>query len=42
MIPDNPYVELIIGSIIIIFWFPFIAFGVYRVMRWMFDTFDRA
>ncbi len=40
MVPQNPYIELMIGTIIIIFWFPLISFGAYRVMRWMLDRFD--
>lgn len=40
MVPVNPYLELIFGTIIIIFWFPLIAFGAYRVMRWMLERFD--
>ena len=40
MVPQNPFIELMIGTIIIIFWFPLISFGAYRVMRWMLDRFD--
>lgn len=40
MIPSNPYVELLIGMVIIVFWFPLVAFGSYRVMRWMVEHFD--
>jgi hypothetical protein len=40
VIPANPYIELLVGSVIIIFWFPLIAFAAYRVMRWMLEMFD--
>lgn len=40
MAQQNPYVELLFGTLIIIFWFPLIFFGVYRVMRWMLEYFD--
>jgi hypothetical protein len=40
MDPQNPYIQLVMGTLIIIFWFPLIFFSAYRVMRWMLDHID--
>lgn len=37
---DNPFFQVIYGSLMVIFYVPLIIFGIYWVLGWLFDHYD--
>jgi hypothetical protein len=37
---SNPYFQLLVGFFIVVFYFPVMVFGAYRIMQWLLNRFD--